>query len=165
MSIFLIPWFAFWRRFYGAAKGDFPLNRVIGYAVPLALSVAIAFPVSYNPFYQIVYQLALVLAFWLGMSAVSYAEYWNMKTPKDWLMMGWNGFLLMLPVGVLLLFKSITFGCVIGLCGAITLPIGYWLGWKMPTVNQKYLNKGTEWGEILSGVIIGLFFFAFSILE
>lgn len=155
MHWILIPWFSFWRRFYGTDKGDFKFNRILCWAIPLGASLFFKFPVD-NLFYQIGYGLLLMSAFYAGMSLVHYSPYWNMKTLKDWYMMAWNGLLLTAPVGLILLWDYPSAGVFFGLCGAVALPVGYYLGWKLPTLNAKYLNRGTEWGEVLSGALMGL---------
>lgn len=155
MNSLLIPWFAFWRRFYGADKGDFPFNRFLGYSLPLGLSLWIAFPLHKEIWQQALYFIALIGSLYIGMSLVKYAKYWNVKTLEDWIMMAVNGMFLMLPTGLVLGFYDPMVGVGVGLSGVFGLPTGYWLSWKIPTIHKKYLKQGTEWGEVLSSGIIG----------
>jgi len=161
MNLLFPLWFGFWRRFYGANKPWFPSseNRILGYSVPLAVATCFLFPIHGNLFSHIFYVILSIFAFWIGISLVHYAEYWNVKTKKDWLMMALNGLLLTAPMGIVLgvIQSSALAGLICGMSGILIAP-GYWLGWKMPTLNKTFLNKGTEWGEVLGHILIGLVF-------
>jgi len=162
MNLLLPLWFGFWRRFYGANKNPwFPSaeNRIAGYSLPLAMATFLMFPLDDYAIYQAAYMAALCMAFWAGISMVKYAKYWEVKTAKDWLMMALNGLLLTAPMGIVLgvIQSSALVGLICGMSGILIAP-GYWLGWKMPTLNKTFLNKGTEWGEVLGHILIGLVF-------
>ena len=162
---FLAPlWFAFWRRFYGANKPWFPssLDRVMGYSVPLALGTVFLFPIHTIQFWWTdLYVVVLSAAWWAGISLTNASPYWKMMTAEDWLLMAANGFLVTFPVGAvvaLVFFLCHPFNqwvpALVMLSGILTAP-GYWLGWQLPTVSGNWLNRGTDWGELLGWFFIG----------
>lgn len=157
MSIIISIWFGFFRRFYGAEKPGFPANRFLGYALPLAFATYFLYPAQYAIWLNIIYLLALCAAFFIGISLVKYSDYWFVASVKDWYMMAYNGLLITLPVGIILSAYSFKTAIVCSLSGILIAP-AYWLGWKLPTLNKNYLNKGTEWGEFLGHALIGIVF-------
>lgn len=151
------------RRFYGAEKPWFPsdLNRLFGYAVPLAIVSMFFAPLPGSIGWSAAIFGWLIVAHWGGISLVDYDKYWRVETPQDWRMMAWNGSLLMLPAGVVLLLASFLPGnapsawhAILWVFSGILMAPGYWFGWRMPTLNKEYLNRGTEWGEILGHAFI-----------
>jgi hypothetical protein len=127
------------------------------YGFPLGTATYFAFPIEYGQWIQAAYFLSLILAWWVAICLMNYADYWHMKTKKDWLYMAFYGSVLALPADIIfLIVKGWEMFIVVLLGGAAALPIGYWLGWKTPTVNKQFLNQGTEWGEIYSGALLGL---------
>lgn len=160
MNFLLAPIFGIARRFYGAKKPWFPssLNRLVGYALPVALTAGwMIHPHHVRFLYDWIYLLVSLLAIWGGMGLTDYSSYWKVQSWSDWKGMMIEGIFVTAPVGLLITVVSWKSAILCALSGILIAP-GYWLGWRMPTINTKFLNKGTEWGELLSWTLIGLTF-------
>lgn len=159
MSLLLPFVFAVCRRLYGANKGDFKFNRLLCYALPIGIVIFSIFPFGSNILFKLLYITGIISAAYIGMSIPDYDNYWNLKSLKDWFMMSVNGLIVTFPIGLFLFacHKDISL-LIAGSAGLIGLPIGYFIGWHIPTLNKKFLNKGPEWGEFVSWGLMGAAF-------
>lgn len=167
MHWILALWFGFWRRFYGANKPWFPAaeNSTVGYALPMAAVTFLIFPFYALAHWQAVYFAALALAWWGGIRLTDYSSYWAMMNWTDAKGMMIEGVFITAPVGlVLAILAGITqswgmagAALACALSGALIAP-GYWIGWRLPTVQNPWLMKGTPWGEFVSWALIGSVF-------
>lgn len=129
-------------------------SRILFWAGPFGMLLFSIFPVYYSAPWQLAYLIGLVFSLWLGLVLAKYSKYWFMKSKQDYIMMGLNGIIITLPAGLLLAISS--WCAVVFVFSGVLMAPAYAIGWKLPAL-ASWLNKGTQWGELLTGLFIGLY--------
>lgn len=158
-------------RYRGSKKrwpGSGQLNRILFWGLPVGTDLFIAFNAFDSFGASALLWVALVAAMWAGLAIAEWGQWYDLghnhdTWESDFLNLIWRGALITGFAGLVLITASLAFGAgdwrdglIFGLAGVVMAP-AYALGWKLPSV-ASWLNKGPEWGELLTAAFIATVF-------
>ncbi len=119
--------------------------RILFWAFPMALITTLLFNLGYVPFFVffVSYFISLVICDW--------GEYFTVDTPYKLAEMSKEGFFITAIPGLYLTSFNAQAGLLLAFSGCLA-GLAYKAGHYLP----KWMGQ-TEWGELITGLVIGLF--------
>lgn len=133
------------------------INRLI-WAVPVGVILFLRNQPNWEWYYQGLYGLGLILSLWLGLIITGWGKWFDLGTQEgdpmeDFVSLSMRGLLNTLFAGILIIPFSFLSGFLFVFSGAF-MGVCYWLGYKVPTIDKRFLNQGTEIGEVIYGSLV-----------
>src|SRR5690606_7449685 len=114
---------------------------ILFWAIPVTIAVALNMPPHWCLFF-------FPIIIWLCKRCCNWGEYYWLTNKKDWVMMYLNSLILLGPAQALI-FYFFGFQYPIFIPAIICWPLLYWIGKRLPVIQNLFTRGFSEWAENL----------------